>query len=141
MGKQAVFPHLGSASMHYLAMHEDRTIVQLCQTPFHMSFISLHVNSTFHILPPFSLLILHEWAMCCCSLQDQQSSSQRLPIPLKMALHTPTKTKSFPQLCCYVTTKGSHLQSHRYSRVSKSSSHQQMSRHGFLWRESAEIST
>lgn len=42
-------------------------------------------------------------------------------------------------LLCY--NQGPHLQSHPYSRVSKSSPHQQMTRHGFLWRVCRNIHT
>lgn len=103
LGASRQFSHIWEVPLHATMKH--RIMVLFCHTPSHMSFISLQMNSTSHILPPFSLFTVQEWGMCCCPLQGQQSSSQRLPIPVKMVQHIPTKTKPFPQLYYYVTTK------------------------------------
>ena len=87
---------------------KHRTTELLCQTlPFHTSFISLQMSSTFHILPFFPHLHYRNGGMRCCPFQGQQASSQRLPKPNKdRTLHTPAKTEAVPKLhCCYVTTK------------------------------------
>lgn len=117
--------------MHYLAMHEAQNhCTALSDSLSHVIYFSTYELNISYFAPFFPVYTT--------GMESVLLSPLRAAIQLSKATNPnedgttyPHENQIFPTALLLYYNQGPHLQSHPYSRVSKSS-HQQMTGHGFF---------